>query len=282
MPFLVTRHQELEGVEGLRGHRVRIRPRHQQRVLLLEDVGAGRLGDDHVRSRLHEREQHVHVAAGVGPRRFDVSAVEVGHAAAELAFGAGHRAVVLFEDGHRIASDLRLVVVHDAGGEERHPVALGQAAAPALAEPAVERLVMEARQGPVAVDAERLLQEQAAGGGRVGEVGQGRGGGAEGAHGVRAPQPAVLPADAFRRRPRRLRPEHQAREVDVEAVRGRVGAVVEAELALPAEVDDPPVVGRGDLGHVALVGIDALEHEVEARAQAMAPAAAVADLGDAG
>src|SRR5207302_951908 len=54
------------------------------------------------------------------------------------------------------------------------------------------------------------------------------------------------------------------------------------ELALPAQVDDAAMVGGPDLGDVALVRVHALEHEVEARAEAMAAPAAVADLRDAG
>jgi hypothetical protein len=58
--------------------------------------------------------------------------------------------------------------------------------------------------------------------------------------------------------------------------------VVEAQLALPAEVDDPPMVGGRDLRDIPFVRVHPLEHEVEARAQPMAAAAAVADPGDAG
>jgi hypothetical protein len=57
--------------------------------------------------------------------------------------------------------------------------------------------------------------------------------------------------------------------------------VVEAQLALPAEVDDSPVVGGRDLGDFAFVRVDAPEHELEARAQPMAATATVADLRDA-
>jgi hypothetical protein len=57
--------------------------------------------------------------------------------------------------------------------------------------------------------------------------------------------------------------------------------VVEAQLALPAEVDDPPVVGGRDLRDVPFVRVDPREHEVEARAQPVAATAAVADPGDA-
>jgi hypothetical protein len=57
--------------------------------------------------------------------------------------------------------------------------------------------------------------------------------------------------------------------------------MVEAQLALPAEIDDPPIVGGGDFGHLTFVGVHPVEHEVEARAQPMAATASVADLGDA-
>jgi hypothetical protein len=160
-------------------------------------------------------------------------------------------------------------------------VPLADAAAAPLAEPAREGLVMEARQRAVALDAERLLEQGAAGPRGVGPVGQRRGGRAERSQRVRAAQPSVLPAHAFSRRPRRLGPQHQAREIDVEAVRRGVGAVVEAQLALPAEVDDAPVVGGGDLRDVPLRRVDPLEHEIEARAEAVAPAAPIADPGDA-
>jgi hypothetical protein len=64
-------------------------------------------------------------------------------------------------------------------------------------------------------------------------------------------------------------------------VRRRVRAVVEAQLALPAKVDDPTVVGARHLRDVPFVRVDPAEHEVEARAQPMAATASVADLGDA-
>jgi hypothetical protein len=281
VPFPVAADQELEGVERLRRHRLRRFTGHQQRVLLLEDVRARRLRDDHVRARLHEGQERVDIAARVGPRAFDVPAVEVRHPAAELPFRAGHGAAVLLEDGDRVAPDLRLVVVDDAGREERDLVPLRHAAAPALAEPAVERLVMELRQHAVPLDPERLLEERPPRRGGVGPVREGGRGRRQRAQRVRAAQPPVLPAHAFRRRPRRLGPQHQPREVHVEAVRRRVGAVVEAQLALPAEVDDPPVVGARHLRDVPLVRVDPVEHEIEARAQPMAATASVADLGDA-
>jgi hypothetical protein len=222
------------------------------------------------------------VAPRVGGRARDVAAVEVGHAAADL-LRTGHLAAVALQHRHRVASDLRLVVVDRAREEERDLLRRGRrgGARPTLAEPAGERLVVEARQVAVAVHADRGLQQHAVRPETVGRVHQRGDRGGAGAHAVDVAQEPVLPCDALGARPRGLGTQHQPREVDVEPVRRRVRAVVETELALPAEVDDAPVVGRRDLRDVALVLVHLLEHEVERRAQAVAPPAAVADLGDA-
>jgi hypothetical protein len=59
--------------------------------------------------------------------------------------------------------------------------------------------------------------------------------------------------------------------------------VVVAELALPAQVHDPAVVGALDLREVAVVAVDGhVQHVVEGGAQAVAAAAAVAQARDAG
>ena len=133
----------------------------------------------------------------------------------------------------------------------------------------------------VPVHAHHGLQQEAVGPEAVGPVAEGRGGGPERTHRVHVAEPRVLPRDAFRGRARRLGPQDQPREVEVEAVRRRVRAVVEAELALPAQVDDPAVLRGLDLGDVALVVVHRLEHVVEGRTQAVAPATPGADAGNA-
>jgi hypothetical protein len=57
--------------------------------------------------------------------------------------------------------------------------------------------------------------------------------------------------------------------------------MVEAALALPAKVYDPPVVRSRHFADLALVVVDPLEHVIEGGTQAMAAPTTVADLGDA-
>jgi hypothetical protein len=58
--------------------------------------------------------------------------------------------------------------------------------------------------------------------------------------------------------------------------------VVVAELALPAQIDHLPIVGRGDLRTIPVVLVDAVvKHEVERGAQAVTPPAPITQLGDA-
>jgi hypothetical protein len=74
---------------------------------------------------------------------------------------------------------------------------------------------------------------------------------------------------------------HQAREIEGILMRGRIGAVVVAEFAVIAFVDDPVMVGGRELGDVALIPVDAIEQRIERRTQIEAAPAAVADFIDA-
>ena len=84
-----------------------------------------------------------------------------GHPAALEPGRAAHVDPVLLEDLDGVAADLRLVVLHVAGGEEHRLAARAlQHAAVALG-PALEGRAREVRQELVAVDAEHLLEEPA-------------------------------------------------------------------------------------------------------------------------
>src|SRR5262249_30999659 len=76
--------------------------------------------------------------------------------------------------------------------------------------------------------------------------------------------------------------EHEAREIDVQLVRRRVGALHVAELALVAEVDDLPLlVARERLGLALaadLVLVDGVGERRKRRAIVEAHAAAVTDV----
>src|SRR4026209_406914 len=110
-----------------------------------------------------------------------------------------------------------------------------------------------------------------------------RGGGAADAPAqVGVSEEAILQGHALRPGVRGARPQHQARKVHRPAVRRGVRAVVEAELALVAEVDDLLDVGRGELLHVAVhrVHVQAIEHHLERRAERQTAPAACADVVD--
>src|SRR5581483_9186289 len=84
------------------------------------------------------------------------------------------------------------------------------------------------------------------------------------------------------RRARDLGVEHEAREVDRPAVRGRVRTVRVAEVAAEAEVDDAGVLGGGERRRVAVVAlVGDVEERVEGRAEVVAAPAAGADVVDA-
>ena len=148
----LAQRQVLEHVAGRAGDRVRFRSRCEQRVLVLQHVRARRLRDDHGRRPPRPRGRARPGCVRAFARRArDVAAVEIRHAAADL-LRAGDVAAVALEHRDRVASDLRLVVVDRAGEEERDlPRGRRGGTRPPLAEPARERLVVEARQVAVAM-----------------------------------------------------------------------------------------------------------------------------------
>ncbi len=73
-------------------------------------------------------------------------------------------------------------------------------------------------------------------------------------------------------------PAHQGREVDAPLVRGRVGAVVVAELAVEAEFVDFVETGHRHALDLAIGCVDQFEESREGRAEREAAAALVADF----
>ena len=247
--------QVLAQVSHSGGDRARLDGLHELGVLLAQHEGAGRArGDDGV-ARLHVRQEAFEVVLDLGEAALDVSAVEVGHPAAARR-GRGDQHARSLEHEGRGLGDLRVVVVVEAGVEEdrfRLAVRAGlglvwrqlRGLAP-LAPPGVEPLVGPVGQLPVAVDADGLLHQHAAYGAVLDGVGQGGDRGHHGTDGVGGPEEAVLQRDPFIAGLDRLGPEHEAREVHRELVRGDVGADREAELAVVAEVDHPLEVAWGE------------------------------------
>ena len=78
----------------------------------------------------------------------------------------------------------------------------------------------------------------------------------------------------------RVHPAHEAREVELPLVRGHVGALHVAELALVALVDDLVALGVGQLRDVAVVLVDEAEQRRERGAQVEAEPAPVAQVED--
>ena len=158
---------------------------------------------------------------------------------------AATRPAVPLEHRDRRPCPCGVVVVDRAGGEEGHRgLSSGRRAAPRSVEPAREGLAVERRQRAVLVDADHGLHERPGGAERPCPVGQRRRQAAEAptARCCRGSGPAGSRPPAW---PRGLaRAQHQPREVDLPAVRRRVGAVVVAELALVAEVHDLPARRR--------------------------------------
>jgi hypothetical protein len=139
---------------------------------------------------------------------------------------------------------------------------------------------MKARQIPVLVDASDHLEEGAMHRDLVHPVGQGRGEASELADEIRVPEEAVLAGDTVLPGLRGTRAQHEARKIHLPAVRRRVRAVVEAELALVAEVDDLLQVGPGQPVRLPVhrLHVEPVEHDLERRAQRQAPPTAVADV----
>src|SRR5438093_3913628 len=97
---------------------------------------------------------------------------------------------------------------------------------------------------------------------------------------VRVAEQAVLQRDAAPPRLGRAGSEHEAREVDLPPVGRRVRTVIEAELALIAEIDDFLYVRRRQLLHVAVDRLDVypVEQHLERRTQRQTPATPAADV----
>ena len=112
-------------------------------------------------------------------------------------------------------------------------------------------------------------------------IGHGRQQTAEGADQIRLDQQPIAPAHPARRGQMLLPHDHQAGKIESVLMRRRIGAVVEAEFTVIAFIDDPMVVGRCELGDVALIPVDPVEQRVERRTEIEAAPAAIADFIDA-
>jgi len=130
------------------------------------------------------------------------------------------------------------------------------------------------------VDARDRLHEGAVHRELVHPVGERRGARAELADEVGVAEHPVLEADAGLSRLSGPGPQHQPRKVDLPPVRGRVRAVIEAELALIAEVDHFLDVGRRQLVDVAVdrLDVDPIEQHLERRTQRQTPPAPAANV----
>src|SRR5262245_10616330 len=94
-------------------------------------------------------------------------------------------------------------------------------------------------------------------------------------------QQAVPPPHASFLRQPFLPENHQMWEVDLVLMRWRVGAVIEAELAIVAFIDDLVMIGGGQLRDGTIVLVDAVQQCVEGGTEIETAAAAVADFVDA-
>ena len=99
-------------------------------------------------------------------------------------------------------------------------------------------------------------------------------------HQVGVAEHPVLQRHAAAPRVHRSRPQHQPWKIDRPAMRRRIRAVVVAELALVAEVDDFLHVGRRQLLDVPVdrLDVDPAEHHLERRTQRQTPPTPIADV----
>src|SRR5215471_13624186 len=108
-------------------------------------------------------------------RLFDAPGVQVGHSAAALPRRVADLDVVFLKRADGGLADLRLVVIDDAGVEERdlqtaRALRCKRGLTDVLPEPPFKSLGMEVRENLVAVDADGLLHQQSVGGITVGEI----------------------------------------------------------------------------------------------------------------
>src|SRR5262249_58959158 len=121
------------------------------------------------------RQKQFHIVSKMSERLFDASGVQIWHSAASLALRIAHLNVVFLKRADGGLADPRLVVIDDAGVEERdlqtaRALRSERGLTNVLPEPPLESLGMEVRENLVAVDADGLLHQQAVGGITVGEI----------------------------------------------------------------------------------------------------------------
>ena len=212
------------------------------------------------------------------------AAVEIGHPAAPLR-RQRHVHAVLLEHGDRRLAGAGIVVLDRAGREEGD--ALFDAAANRFARRRSNQRENVSRWNAgsfaVPVDPDRRLHQAAVDLEARDPVRQGRRRAPELADQLGVAEKAILQRHALLPGRRGPRAQHEAREIDLPPVRRRVRAMVVAELALIAEVDDFLDVGGRQLLDVAVHGIrvEPVEHHLERRAQRQAAPAARADVVDA-
>src|SRR4029077_8906452 len=101
------------------------------------------------------------VALRVRPELLRVAGVEPWHPATDLTLGQIAREAVALEDAHHRLADVGLLVLDEAGREQRNPPARARASSRAAVEPLRETHAGEGGKLPVAGDARDLLHEEA-------------------------------------------------------------------------------------------------------------------------
>jgi len=121
LALLVAQHQVLERVEDVLLHLLHLGVvRKHQRQLLLEHQHAGGDHRHDVPTLVHHGGQHRDVGLLRLLHRLQVAQLQLGHAAAALLLGDGHRDVVVLQNRRQVLADMGLVVVAVAGGEQDH------------------------------------------------------------------------------------------------------------------------------------------------------------------
>ena len=284
----VPAHEVLAEVERLSGDLLRLLLRADHRVLLLERQAAGRPRRDDRVAGADERQKRRDVVAPAFLRRLEVAALEKGHSAAALG-GHDDFAAVLLENRDGGPGDLGGVGVDGAGHEERD--ALVGRGAPRWARsrrrdaPTTRRKVSPAQAGrsrsrcTPSVFSIRTRAQAAL----VQGVDDGRRERRDPAHGVDRGQDALAEGGlAFVLDPARPVAQHEARDVDVPAMRRVVRDSAGCRACTRSRGPRTASRSRGasrSTSPSTSGPVEGPEEDVEGRAEVVAAPAGVADVG---
>jgi len=206
--------------------------------------------------------QVLDIIRGVLKRRGYIASVECGHATAFLLRDDNLNAVPL-KDSNGGAAHRRIVVVDRAGVKEGNlPSArlrYGSWLSLLTTEPLDEGLPMIHRKVAVSMNPHHFLQQDAEDYDPVGGIDEWSHHLRYASEVIRLPKDLILKRDSCSLRLNSLGAEHEAREIDLPVVRWRIGAMVETEFALVAEINDGLKISSRQILYILALAINEIE-----------------------